>query len=62
MLSFLKGHMASIEGIEIYPLISLIIFFVFFVGLGFYLMRFDKDRLKELKNLPLEEDNENVQS
>lgn len=56
MLSYIKGHLTSIEGIEIYPLISFCIFFLFFIGLGIYVLRADKKRINELKNLPLDED------
>ena len=32
MFKFIKGHLETITGIEIYPLISLLIFFTFFVA------------------------------
>ena len=32
MLKFVKSHMESIEGIANYPMISLLIFFLFFVA------------------------------
>ena len=54
MLKFIKGHLTSIEGIEIYPLISLVIFFTFFVGLLFYILRVDKSKINTLKNLPFD--------
>ena len=56
MLKYIKGHMASIDGIEIYPIISLIIFFTFFVGLIWYIMKTDKKTINELKQLPFNED------
>lgn len=55
MLSYIKGHLTSIDGIEIYPIISLVIFFTFFVGLGIYVMRSDKKKRQEHKNIPLED-------
>ena len=33
MLKFIKHNMETISGIEIYPIISLLIFFLFFVVL-----------------------------
>lgn len=33
MLKFIKHNMETISGIEIYPIISLLIFFLFFIGL-----------------------------
>lgn len=55
MLKFIKHHMETIAGIEIFPLISLIIFFTFFVGLTIYIMRADKKQINEIANLPLDE-------
>lgn len=55
MLSYIKGHLTSIEGVEIYPIISLVIFFTFFVGLGIYVFRTDKSKRDEIKNIPLED-------
>lgn len=63
MLKFVKHHMETIAGIEVFPLISLIIFFVFFVGLIFYVYKTDKETFIKNSRLPLdlnEEDNEQV--
>jgi len=46
--------MESIAGIEVFPLISLIIFFVFFVGLIIYVWKADKDRFQQISRLPLD--------
>lgn len=56
MLKYIKGHMTSIDGIEIYPIISLLIFFIFFIGLIWYIIRADKKTINELKQMPLDED------
>jgi cbb3-type cytochrome oxidase subunit 3 len=56
MLKFVKAHMATIDGIEIFPIISLIIFFTFFVGMIIYIAKIKKEDINELKNLPLDED------
>lgn len=55
MLSYIKGHLTSIDGIEIFPIISLVIFFSFFIGLGIYIMRSDKTVHEEIKNIPLDD-------
>ncbi len=55
MLKFIKNHLESITGIEIYPLMSLIIFFTFFVALFWWVFTAKKEYLKEVKNLPLEQ-------
>ncbi|WP_291117035.1 CcoQ/FixQ family Cbb3-type cytochrome c oxidase assembly chaperone [Flavobacterium sp. UBA6135] len=56
MLKFIKHHMDSISGIEIYPIISLSIFFLFFVMLLVWVFSYSKDRIKELSDIPLNED------
>lgn len=48
------NYLTSISGIEIFPLISLLLFFLFFVLLAFYLIRTDKERMKYLAALPTE--------
>ncbi len=54
MLKFVKGHMESIEGIEIYPMISLLIFFIFFAVLFWWVFTAKKEHIKEVSNIPLE--------
>ncbi|WP_405295775.1 CcoQ/FixQ family Cbb3-type cytochrome c oxidase assembly chaperone [Algibacter sp. Ld11] len=60
MLKFVKYHMESIDGIEIYPIISLVIFFTFFVLLFWWVITAKKDYLKQVSNLPLETQNEDI--
>ena len=55
MLKFIKHHMTSIEGIEIYPLISLLIFTIFFAGLIVYALTLNKSFVKEMADSPLED-------
>lgn len=59
MLKFVKGYMDSIDGIEIFPIISLLIFFTFFVGLFYWVFTAKKEYIKSVSNLPLEQDNLN---
>jgi hypothetical protein len=56
MLKYIKQHMASITGIEIYPLISFAIFFLFFLAVAFLVIRADKSHIQNMSNLPLEEE------
>ena len=51
-----KDVLRSAEGIEIYPSISLILFFVFFILMIVYLVRTGKGRWEHAANLPLESD------
>lgn len=49
-----KEVLRSIEGIEIYPIVSLLIFFAFFVGLAAWFFLADKERLRRDALLPLD--------
>jgi len=55
MLKFVKNHLESIAGIEIFPIISLVIFFTFFVLLLWWVFTAKKNYIKELSNIPLEQ-------
>lgn len=56
MLRYIKDSMATIDGIEIYPIMSLVIFFTFFVGMVYFVMKKKKGHYDEISNLPLKED------
>ena len=55
MFKFLKGHLESITGIEIYPLISLIIFFTFFMILFWWVFTAKKEYINTVSNIPLDQ-------
>jgi hypothetical protein len=48
-------YLTSITGVGIFPLISLLIFVLFFVALGIYVFKADKTRFNYLAALPVEE-------
>jgi len=52
-MKFIK-YLETITGIGIYPLISLLVFFLFFTALIIYVFRADRQHLTELKNIPLD--------
>lgn len=54
MLKYIKEYAASIDGISIYPVISLLIFFLFFIALLYYVKKMDKTKVEELRNIPLD--------
>jgi len=60
MLRFIKGNLENIDGVAIYPIISLLIFFSFFIGLFFWVITMKKSHIKEISNLPLENDQNNL--
>jgi len=53
-MKFAKQYLETIDGVEIYPIISLIIFFSFFVLLLYRVFTLKKSESKELSELPLE--------
>jgi cytochrome c oxidase cbb3-type subunit IV len=53
MLKYIKQHMASITGIEIYPLISFVLFFLFFLAILIWVIKGDKDHFRKMSGLPL---------
>lgn len=60
MLKFIKGHMETIAGVEIYPILSLLIFFVFFVLLFWWVFTAKKDYIKNMEQIPLETENDQL--
>jgi cbb3-type cytochrome oxidase subunit 3 len=54
-------YLESITGVGIYPLASLLIFFVFFTALSAWAMRADKKYIRALKQIPFPEQ-DNTQS
>ncbi|WP_299556154.1 CcoQ/FixQ family Cbb3-type cytochrome c oxidase assembly chaperone [Seonamhaeicola sp.] len=60
MLKFVKNHMESITGVEIYPIISLLIFFIFFVVLFWWVFTAKKDYIKTVSNIPLDNQNDDT--
>ncbi|TAH23886.1 MAG: CcoQ/FixQ family Cbb3-type cytochrome c oxidase assembly chaperone [Cytophagales bacterium] len=55
MLKFIKYHLTSIGHIEIYPLISFVVFFLFFLVMLTLILRSDKKFIIKMQNLPLED-------
>ena len=55
MLKFVKHNMETISGIDIYPIISLVIFFIIFISFLFWSMTYSKDKIKELSELPFKD-------
>lgn len=51
-------HLESIEGVAIFPIIGILIFFGFFIGLVIYVFRMDKSHVQDLANSPFNNDNE----
>ena len=55
-----KEVLQSIEGVEFYTIVSMIIFILFFIGMTIWLFKVDKKYIKQMSELPLEEENNEV--
>jgi cytochrome c oxidase cbb3-type subunit 4 len=58
MYKFIQDVTENIKGAEIYPMISLLIFFLFFVVLLWFVLKMSKESVDILSNIPLEENEE----
>jgi cytochrome c oxidase cbb3-type subunit 3 len=50
-----KDILNSIYGVEIFPIIALIIFFIVFISIIIWVMKLDKSRIEKMSLLPLED-------
>ncbi|MEI6311923.1 MAG: CcoQ/FixQ family Cbb3-type cytochrome c oxidase assembly chaperone [Bacteroidota bacterium] len=48
-------YLTHITGVKIYPIISLLIFVVFFVLVIFWMYRLDKNEIARIENLPFDD-------
>lgn len=53
MFEQIKHNMETIAGVAIYPILSLLIFFFFFVGLGIWVFSYKKEMIAKLSQMPL---------
>jgi len=56
MFKFIKQYAETIKNADIYPMISLFIFLIFFIVLLVLVKKMGKERVKELSNLPFDTD------
>lgn len=52
------NQLEQIAGVEIYPIISMLIFFIFFILVGYMVIKTDKAEIDELSNMPLDGNND----
>ena len=55
-----KAILENISGIEIWPVIGLIIFFTFFTGVLIWAFRMKKEDVAHMANLPLSENDQSL--
>lgn len=58
MLKYIKNYAASIKDIDIYPIISLSIFVLFFIAVIYFVKKMDKRHIEEIRHMPLDLDTE----
>ena len=54
MLRFIKHNLTGMLGVEIYPLISQIMFTLFFAVMLWYVIKMSKNRVTEMSAMPLD--------
>tara|TARA_R110001583_G_scaffold17310_11_gene70196 strand:- start:5141 stop:5335 length:195 start_codon:yes stop_codon:yes gene_type:complete len=57
MLKFIKHNLEEIDGVEIYPIISLLLFFTVFIIMIIIVFKLPKREIDEVSQLPLDKDN-----
>jgi len=50
----ISNYLSSIENVDIYPIVTLILFFIVFVGVVIWIFTRDKEYITELENIPLD--------
>ena len=56
-----KNILQNIDNIAIWPVVSFVIFFVFFICLLWWVFSVDKGFINKMKELPIDSDNANKQ-
>lgn len=62
MFKFIKQYAETINGANIYPIISLLIFFLFFAVLLVLVKKMGKERVQELSNLPFDKEETTIKT
>lgn len=55
-----KEVLQSIEGVEFFTIVSMLILILFFIGMIIWLFKVDKKYIKHMSELPLNEENNKV--
>lgn len=57
-----KEVLQSIEGVEIFTIISMIILILFFIGMTIWLLKVDRKYIKDMSELPLIDENTEIKN
>jgi len=61
MFKFIQKYAETMENATVYPIISLLIFFIFFAVLTYFVITMDKKSVQVLSNIPLDNSETNQQ-
>ncbi|MBL7984980.1 MAG: CcoQ/FixQ family Cbb3-type cytochrome c oxidase assembly chaperone [Flavobacteriales bacterium] len=53
MLKFIKHHLDTIAGVGIFPVISFVLFFTFFIAMLLWLRKVSRTHIEHMSSLPL---------
>lgn len=59
-MKFFKGNLERITNIEVFPMISLLLFVTFFLGVIIYVLTKKKGAYEKTRHLPLDEKDESL--
>lgn len=62
MLRFIKHHLTGIDGVSLYPIISLLIFVLFFLAVITYTVKMKRKDVDELSQIPFEANETDLQN
>ena len=60
-MNILSHYLGKTEGMAIFPIIGVFVFFTFFLMLFYIIIKLDKGFIKEMENLPLSNDAEKIE-
>lgn len=55
-----SNYLKGIDGVQIYPIFSLLVFFVFFLVVTYKVVKADKSYLRKMENMPLDADDNKI--
>jgi cbb3-type cytochrome oxidase subunit 3 len=56
MLKFIKGHMTSIQGVDLFPVMAFLLFFGIFLLVIWWVIGMRRDQVDHMSALPLAND------
>jgi hypothetical protein len=56
----IEEHLSAIKDVHIFPIISLLLFMIFFIVMGIWVYRIKGDYIEKMGQLPLQNGNEDI--